>query len=355
MKKKMISLLLVAALTVGNLIGCGNDGNSSGDGQTGETEAGEELTTLRVQSMSNFNGVLLSYIVDQGWAAEEGLELDVQLYANGSAANEALAAGLWDVGFQGSAYVFGAVNNDAKIIGTSSNTGGDRLFVRGDSEILESKGSNPTYPEVYGTADQLRGATILYTAGTSTHQLALSYLESMGLSADDVEMVPMDYQTCVQTFALGEGDIVALPTPWSTEVTEEYGWQQIAELTDFSSTNTDYICSAEAYENMRPELVKFLKLCYRAADELEADYDLKKEQMKKFYSENALDVSDETIEQEAELRVFVTSEEQKTMDYGEAEFAAADFYAEIGQLEAAQAEVFKNELVVSDLWQEALE
>lgn len=353
MKKRLLSLLMVTVLATGALIGCG--GKDAGDqAETKTTKEGEELTTLRVQSMPNFNGVLLSYIVDQGWAEEEGLNLDVELYANGSAANEALAAGLWDVGFQGPAYVFGAVNNDAKIIATSSNTGGDRLFVRGDSEILDSKGSNPTYPEVFGTAEQLKGATILYTAGTSTHQLALSYLESMGLSADDVEMVPMDYQTCVQTFALGEGDVVALPTPWSTEVTDEYGWQQVAELSDFASTNTDLICSADAYDNMKPELVKFLKLCYRAADELEADKELKKEQMRKFYEDNALDVSDETIEQEAELRVFITSDEQKNMEYGEAEAAAADFYAEIGQIEAKQAETFKNELVVSDLWQEAL-
>lgn len=364
MKKKILTMLLAAVTVIGMLAGCGAkktdsapEQTDSAPEQTGEEDAppaAEELATLRVQSMPNFNGVLLSYIVDQGWAAEEGLNLEVELYANGAAANEALGAELWDVGFQGPAYVFGAVNNEAKIIGTSSNTGGDRLFVRGDSRILDNKGSNPTYPEVYGTAEDLKGVTILYTAGTSTHQLALSYLEAMGLSADDVKMVPMDYQTCVQTFALGEGDVVALPTPWSTEVTDEYGWQQVAELVDFCSTNTDVICSADAYENMKPELVKFLKLCYRAADELEGDLNLKKEQMKKFYKENALEVTDETIDQEAELRVFVTSEEQKTMEYGTAEYAAADFYAQIGQIEAKQAEEFKTNLVKADLWEEAL-
>ena len=350
MKKKILSALLAVSLVAGTIVGCSSDKASDGESNANV----EGLTTLKVQTMPNFNGVLLSYIVDQGWAEEEGLNLEIDSYANGAAANEALAAGLWDVGFQGPAYVFGAINNDAKIIATSSNTGGDRLFVREDSKILDSKGSNPTYPNVYGTAEDLEGATILYTAGTSTHQLALSYLESMGLSADDVKMVPMDYQTCVQTFALGEGDVVALPTPWSTEVTDKYGWQQVAELVDFSSTNTDLICSADAYENLKPELTKFLKLCYRAADELEADYDLKKEQMRKFYEENALEVSDETIDQEAELRVFITSEEQKNMNYGEAENAAADFYAEIGQIEAKQAEDFKTNLVKSDLWQEAL-
>lgn len=364
MKKRLVSLLIMTAMTVGTLVGCGEAKQSTSSAtNTAKTENkeedtkdnSEELKTLRVQSMPNFNGVLLSYIVDQDWAKDSGLKLDVELYANGSAANEALAAGLWDVGFQGPAYVFGAVNNEAKIIGTSSNTGGDRLFVRQDSKILSKRGNNPTYPNVYGTADEVKGVTILYTAGTSTHQLALSYLESMGVSGNEVKMVPMDYQTCVQTFALGEGDIVALPTPWSTQVTEQYGWQQVAELTDFSSTNTDVICSKDAYENMKPELVKFLKLCYKAADELEADPELKKKQIKKFYEDNALEVTDETIEQEAKLRIFVTTNEQKSMEYGVAEKAAADFYAEIGQIEPEQAEIFKNDYLTSDLWKEALQ
>lgn len=356
MKKKITSLLLALAVASTILTGCGGGKAEQGNPEkkTESSKKDEDMKTLRVQSMPNFNGVLLSYIVDQGWAEEEGLNLDVELYANGAAANEALAAGLWDVGFQGPAYVFGSVNNGAKIIGTSSDTGGDTLFVREDSKILDVQGFNPTYPDVYGDPDTVKGTTILFSAGTSLHQLALEYLESLGIGAEEVSMVPMDYQTCEQTFQIGEGDIVALPTPWSTAVTDKYGWQPIATLQDFSSTNTDVICSKEAYEDMKPELIKFMKLCYRAADELEADKDLKMAQIKKFYEENALEVTDKTVEEEADLRIFITSDEQKTMDYGTAEADAADFYASIGQIEADQCETFK-ENVVDDIWKAALE
>ena len=355
MKKKVMSLLLATAILATALTGFqGQKQEKKDSGKKAETsESGKELTTLRVQSMPNFNGVLLSYIMDQGWAEEEGLELEVELYANGAAANEALAAGLWDVGFQGPAYVFGSVNNGAKIIGTSSDTGGDTLFVREDSEILDVQGFNPTYPDVYGDMDTVKGTTILFSAGTSTHQLALEYLESLGVSAEEVSMVPMDYQTCEQTFQIGEGDIVALPTPWSTAVTDKYGWQPIATLQDFSSTNTDVICSEAAYNDLKPELIKFMKLCYRAADELEADKELKMDQIKKFYSENALEVTDKTVAEEADLRIFITSDVQKSMDYGMAEADAADFYASIGQIEADQCETFK-ENIVDDIWKAAL-
>lgn len=372
MKRRLTGLILVVTLMV-VLIGCGNSNSGSdkaGDATEKETptEATEdtkatetadesdhqEIKTLRVQSMPNFNGVLLSYILDQGWAEGEGLVLEVELYANGAVANEALAAGLWDVGFQGPAYVFGSVNNEAKIIGTSSDTGGDTLFVRGDSEILGVQGYNPTYPDVYGDPELIKGATILFSAGTSTHQLSLEYLESMGVGAEEVDMVPMDFQMCEQTFQLGEGDIVALPTPWSTAVTTKYGWQPIATLQDFSATNTDVICSKEAYETMKPELTKFMQLCYRAADELEGDVELKINQIKKFYEENALEVTDDTIKEEASLRIFITSDVQKTMEYGKSEKDAADFYASIGQIEADQAEAFKNN-IMDDIWKAALE
>ena len=351
MKSKIVKRVIAAFMAATMLTGCG----STGESKTESTEKGDsELTTLRVQSMSNFNGVLLSYIVDQGWAEDAGLNLDIELYASGAPANEALAAGLWDVGFQGPAYVFGSVNNDAKIIATSSDTGGDTLFVREDSDILKSEGFNPTYPDVYGDTDSVKGTTILYSAGTSTHQLSLEYLEAMGVSADEVSMVPMDFQTCEQTFSIGEGDIVALPTPWSTTVTAEHGWQPIAELQDFSSTNTDIICSAEAYEEKADALVTFLELCYRAADELEADKELKVAQILKFYEENGLETTEESARKEADLRVFVTSEAARNNEYGKAEADAADFYAAIGQIEAEQAEQFK-ENIKDDLMKKALE
>lgn len=369
--KRFLGLLLAVLMLV-SLFGCGTDKadttTANEDQQTENTEntadadketdtdAGDtpEYETLRVQSMSNYNGVLLSYILDQGWADEIGLPLEVELYASGAPANEALAAGLWDVGFQGSAFVFGSVNNDAKIIGSFSDVGGDMLFVREDSPILDVQGFNPTFPELYGDPETVAGSTILFTAGTSSHQLVLEYLEKIGVGADEVSLVPMDYQTCEQTFQIGEGDIVALPTPWSLTATSEHGWKPISELRDFTTSLGDMICSKDAYENKRDELVAFMQLCYRAADELEADFDLKVAQVMKFYKECGLETTEENARAEAELRVFVTSEMQKTMPYGQSEADVADFFAAIGQIEPEQAEMFKAN-VVDDIWKEALQ
>ncbi len=366
MKKRAISILLATAMLL-SMVGCGSEDTTTDTADTsattevteateatGDTEEAVEYQTLRVMTSPDFNGVLLSYIVDQGWDVEAGLDLEIEEYANGTAGNEGLAAGLWDVGFEGMAYVFGVANNDAKLVCTSSMTQGDTLFVRADSEILDVQGFNPTYADIYGDTDTVSGAQILCAVGTSTHQLSLKYVEKIGLTADDISIVPLDYATCVSTFALGEGDIVALPTPYSLQVEAEYGWVPIAELSDFTTSTTDIIVSDEAYETKSAEIVAFMQLCFRAAEVLEADHELKAEQIMKYYTECGKTITEEEAAQEAELRIFVTVEDHAALDYGVAEADAADFLAEIGSIEPEQAEIVKAN-VVDDLWKIAVE
>lgn len=327
--------------------------NKTGSKTSEETAEQKQMEKLTVQTMATFNGVLCMYVRDQGWPEEAGLDIEYQTYASGAPANEALAAGIWDVGFQGAAYVFGVINNDAKIIGNYEDTGGDTLFVRPDSPILDVQGFNPTYPEVYGDPDTVKGTTILYAAGTSLHQMVLEYLEKIGLSTDDVNLVPMDYQSGLQTFSLGEADILALPTPWSLTVGEEHGWKEIANLRNFTSSMGDVIASKDAYENKREALVKYMELVYRAADELEADHDLKVQQILKWYEECGKETTEETARQEAEMRILITSEAQKALDYGSSESKIADFFAMTGKVEPSQLDMFKSN-IKDDIWKEAL-
>ena len=343
---KKFTVLLLVLMMVFPLFAQGSKDESS-------TLTKDGLTPLGIQIQPYFNGVVAMYIRDKGWAEEVGLDVDLQVYSNGSTANEALAAGLWDIGFQGAAYVFGVINNDAKLVGNYEETRGDTLFVRKDSDILKVKGFNPTYPEVYGDPKTVTDKTIIYAPGTSLHQLVIEYLERIGVAIDDVNKVPMDYQTGEQVFATGQGDIAAFPTPWSLTVGETYGWVPIATLSDFVMSTGDLIVSKDAYENKADAVKKYMKLVYRAAEELEADHDLKARMLVKWYEENGREASLAAAKQEAELRILITPEMQKSMDYGAPENAIADFYAYIGNIEPEQAEMFKGN-VVDDFWKDVL-
>lgn len=352
--KKALAILMLITLMI-SMTACSKteEEKTGGSESTSSTNSDSEMKKLTVQTMATFNGVLCMYVRDQGWPEEAGLDIEYQTYASGAPANEALAAGIWDVGFQGAAYVFGVINNDAKIIGNYEDTGGDTLFVRPDSKILGVQGYNPTYPEVFGDPETVKGSTILYAAGTSLHQMVLEYLEKIGLSTEDVKLVPMDYQTGLQTFLLGEADILALPTPWSLTVGDEHGWKEIANLRNFTSSMGDVVASKEAYEDKRDELVTYMELVYRAADELEADHDLKVKQIMKWYEECGKDTDEKTAQQEAEMRILITSDVQKSLDYGSSESKIADFFAMIGKVEPSQLEMFKAN-IKDDIWKEAL-
>lgn len=343
--KKLLAVLL-ALFMFAPLFANGVQDNSNGVNKDGMTELG-------VMVQPYFNGMVAMYIRDKGWAEEAGLAVDLQVYSNGSTANEALAAGLWDIGFQGAAYVFGVINTDAKLVGNYEETRGDTLFVRADSDILKAKGFNPTYPNVYGDPSTVTDKTIIYAPGTSLHQLVIEYLERIGVAVDDVNTVPMDYQTGEQVFATGEGDIAAFPTPWSLTVEDKYGWLPIATLSDFVMSTGDLIVSTGAYDNKKEAIKTYMGLVYRAAEELEADHNLKAEMLVKWYEENGREGNLQAAKQEAELRILITPEAQKSMEYGKPESAIADFYAYIGNIEPDQAEMFKKN-VVDDLWKEVL-
>ena len=49
-----------------------------------------------------------------------------------------------------------------------------------DSPILKAKGANPRYPDVYGSADTVRGKLILCPEKTSAHYLLSTWLHILG-------------------------------------------------------------------------------------------------------------------------------------------------------------------------------
>lgn len=79
------------------------------------------------------------------------------------------------------------------------------IYVRKDSPILGAKGTNPSYPNVYGSAVTVQKADILYPKSTSAHYLLATWLRILGLSEKDVKLQEMEptprLQGCVAVVA----------------------------------------------------------------------------------------------------------------------------------------------------------
>ena len=61
-------------------------------------------------------------------------------------------------------------------------------MVRPDSPLLDTKGANKGYPNLYGKADDVRGKTIICPASSSAQYLLTKWLAAYGLTTEDVRI-----------------------------------------------------------------------------------------------------------------------------------------------------------------------
>lgn len=365
--KKTLALLLVLLLVCSmafSMVGCAKTEQPSEPAAaetpaSGETSAAADETTelkkLRVAVQPYFNGMQMAYIKDKGLDHQYGLDLEPILFSNGATINEALAADQWDVTLTGGAFVFGVANYGAKVVGSHVNgTGGNELYVRADSPIASVKGYNPTYPDIYGSPETVKGAKIIIATGTTSQQCAVKWLEAIGVSEEDVELVNMDFATGYQAFLSGEADAVVLVSPYCYEAPAQ-GWVKAVDLVSLHAANYEEImCTAKAYEQMPDEIASFVALVYMANDAMEADPALKLEYCMKWYSDNANPVEESSAQAECDLKPLVTSEEAAALELGVYEVDYAEFMVSVDKLDASQVDTVR-ECMAQDILDAAME
>ena len=304
-------------------------------------EAPQELRQLRVAVQPFFISAQVGFIMDQGWDREAGIEIVPILFANGALMNEALAADLWDVATIGGAFVFGVANFNAKVIGSHiSGTGGNDIYTFADSPIAQVVGANPTFPNVLGDPDTVRGATILQTAGTTSQLAIMRWLEAIGVREGEVDIVHLEFPQAWQALQMEQGEVAALVAPFSLQAYADDTFVRVASLEDLATPLYEQIvASRRAYENMQEELKIFLQLMFRANDVLEADFELKVENVQRWLTENGIDVDEDAVRQESMLKPYVTTAQALEMGLGDFQMAFAEFQVLIERLEPHQLAV----------------
>ena len=204
-----MALGLALALTA-----CGSAGSSQSStagGKDAKAEASGDLPVLRVAMMPFITSLPTEYIRKNKLDEKAGFKMDTIMFATGAPMNEALAADLWDVGSMGAAAVTGVANYDMMIIGeVLESTDGLGVFVKPDSPAAQEKGYNPSYPNVLGSPETVKGMTILLPIGTAQHFTTLKWLEKLGLGITDVNIVNMDTAQAYQALLANQCDAVAL-------------------------------------------------------------------------------------------------------------------------------------------------
>ena len=334
--KRLIALVLVLVMAF-SLAACGS-ASSNQPAASGGEGTDENLPVLKVAVMPFLNTLPIVYMIDNGLDVANGFKIETVYFANGTAMNEALAADQWEVGTLSAAAVNSlAIYGAYCIADIGHSEGGLYTLVSADSPIAAVQGANPSYPDVYGDADSVRGAVIATQTGTISHLNVNKWLEVLGLTPDDVELVSMDFPSAYQALKTGNCSVAALNPPTSYTAESE-GYVVTSSLTSLGVPQYDsIIVSNKAFSERRDVLVNYVKAFFQACDALQADPDMAAQMLYDWYTENGSETTLEACATEVETRPFVTSEEAKTVTIGESVEVTGEFWVSQGLLEESKS------------------
>lgn len=338
--KKILSILLVVVMSL-SLIGCSTarEENLSEEASVNE----EELPVLRVAVMPYVNGLPTKYIVDNGLDVENGFKVETIMFSIGAPLIEALGANLWDVGAVGAAAVTGVATYDAVVIADILEANdGIALFARPDSEIAKVQGFNPTYPELYGDPDTVRGSDILLSVGSINQLNELKWLEKLGVKPDEVNTINMDVPQAYQAFLAGEGDIVGLNPPFTFSAIEN-GWVNVGGLKELDLPFCDMLlCNKRSLPEKEELIAKFVDLTFEANEAIQNDPEMAENMLMEYFTENGSETTEEAVKQDIARSHFITRDEMEERKVGEFIQMMAEFMAEIGALEVDKLPLFES-------------
>lgn len=343
MKKRIISMLLAVLMTMTVLGGCGN-GNSANS----ENNGGQSEDPLKVAVQSYYCSALVGYIMDNNLAEEYDCPFEIEVFSSGATINEAM--GEWDVAVTGGAFIYALANYDCKLIAHQlDGTSDPNIVVRKDSPILECLDD----PEAL--AEQVKGKTILALMGSTQQYLLTLWLDSMGLTTSDVNIINQELSNIWASWKAGEADIAIINAPYSYyDLEAEVNSEIIATLDSvggklYEST----VCTSDAYENRRDDVVKFVQMLYDACDALAADDELAVETAVKWYEDWGKGASEEEIRYEQMAKPYITSEQAREIDLTEFAMAYGKYYIDQGLIQEDRLSVIEANCA-NDILQEAL-
>lgn len=321
-----IILCLVVAVTV-SLIGCtGEVKDTSTDESTDVTadestdeSTGEETVApsypeiiVPIATQPQIHGYLLQRAENEGFYDQFGVTGEFQMYNSGAPMNEALAAEQWKLGGIGVAAVISCIRYNSKIVAAANYEGmATLIYARAGSEIMETKGYVADSPNLYGTPETIKGATIITTVGSSLHYMVEKLISIMGLEMTDVEILNMDPTSATAAFKAGEGDILTTCTPFSWALGEADEYQIMGNINDVGGEVASVIIASEKTMAEEPNvIVQTLAGFLKTVEAAKSDKEGTIASLKQFLNENGYEPSDAQLEFEYDNKPIFTVDEQ---------------------------------------------
>ncbi|PRR76162.1 ABC transporter substrate-binding protein [Neomoorella humiferrea] len=308
---KLMCLGLFLILAVILFAGCGGSQQKQSNQQQEN-----KLTVVRVSHQPEFESFLTYNAIKEGLDKKNGLELKMVYFDSGMPQIEALPANQWDVGAAGATpAIMAALRYGTYSIGIGDDESmANVVMVRPDSPILKVKGANPKYPDIYGSAELVKGKTILVTTVSGGHYCLSRYLKALGLTEADVKIQNLEQAQAVAAFESGAGDMVVLWAPF-TYTGLRKGWKVVATAQQVDAIFPIIIMANKKFADEHPDLVvKFLDIYFQQIDKIKKEGKGLADLYKAFLNDwGGLDISKEDAAMDIELHPVYDLKEQLAM------------------------------------------
>ncbi|NUP81448.1 MAG: aliphatic sulfonate ABC transporter substrate-binding protein [Nonomuraea sp.] len=229
LKRALTSITAVTVLTL-SVTACSGDGD-----------------TVRFGYISDYNGAsLLAIAAKQGLWDKQGLTPEIRVFTNGPLQIQALGAGDLDFGYIGPGAMWLPATGKAKVVAINTLAYADRVIGR---------------PGV-ATMQDLKGKKVGVPEGTSGDMVLNLALKKAGMTADDIQKVPMDPATVVSAFSAGQIDGAGIWYPLiDTIKTKVPGLTEIASTKEFpdNSFPTAFVSGTKVSDELTTKVLKVLQ------------------------------------------------------------------------------------------------
>lgn len=238
--------------------------------------------------MGEYETFIAWYAKQQGWDTEAGLKLSMMPFESGKNIVDNLAAYNWDMAAVGVVPALTEPLGDYLTIVAvaTEESAANALFARKGSPVLATKGANPLYPDMHGSAESVQKLSVLVPRNTSAHYLLRHWLKGLGLSERDVRLDYKDPAAALSAFTGGVGDMVALWSPYTLDA-ENKGFVPVVTGKSSGLLQTVLLVVNNQFLQNRPQQAEaFLRMYLRSQEAVQTMTEEKRaEEYRSFYKQ----------------------------------------------------------------------
>lgn len=200
------------------LAGCSSPASDTNSAQQKES-SGKDLGTLNLAVSGTLNDGAIRGGVEEGFFAEEGLDIEFTVVPNPAAGLAAAQGGQIDLVSSTTIALIATASQGIPVVAVAANGGLPDEFPEGKTaEDYEASGLYGSPANGITSIDQLEGKTIAVPARAAALEVATSVsLDDAGISPDSINWVALDFASAVAALENGNVDAAALFPPFTDQ------------------------------------------------------------------------------------------------------------------------------------------